>query len=409
MPDYFQHTFPGGLTLLAEPMPAMQSAALTLLLPAGVSTDPPELCGVATVLSDLVLRGAGNRDSRQLIDHLDSLGLQRSSGVGTYHTHFACAGVGPKVLQALPVYADIVRRPLLPPQGFDAARDLALQALAGIDDEPRQKLIIALRENHFPSPLNRNPMGTKLHLQRITLADCKTQHAQRYRAGGAILAIAGNVDLNQWRGDVEKYFGDFDQAPPRPAALAAPAGRYHFQVQASEQTHIGIAYSSLPQTHPDYYALCLAIEVLGGGMSGRLFTELREKRGLVYNVWAGYSGLKDLGAILGYAGTSNERAQATLDCFIAELCRLSQGVTHQELERARTGLKANTIMQGESTSSRSGSIAHDFFIRGRIRTLEEIKSAIDEVTLDRVNAFLQNHTPGPFTIVIVGPKELRTP
>src|SRR6516225_5086063 len=116
-------------------MPAVESAAMTLLLPAGSAGDPVGLAGSATVLSDLVLRGAGQRDSRQLTDYLDSLGLQRSSGVGIHHTRFACAAVAGKVIEGLATYADIVRRPHLPDVGFEAARDLALQALAGIDDE----------------------------------------------------------------------------------------------------------------------------------------------------------------------------------------------------------------------------------------------------------------------------------
>src|SRR4030095_8419741 len=141
---YFQHTFANGLTLLGEKMPGMQSAAMTLLLPAGSSTDPVDRLGSATVLSDLVLRGAGSRDSRQLTDYLDSLGLQRSSSVGIHHTRFSCAALASKVMESLPTYADIVRRPHLPPTGFEAARDLALQALAGIEDERRQKGLITL-------------------------------------------------------------------------------------------------------------------------------------------------------------------------------------------------------------------------------------------------------------------------
>ena len=188
-----------------------------------------------------------------------------------------------------------------------------------------------------------------------------------------------------------------------------PPGNFHHEHQDSEQTHIGIAYPSITETDKDYYVMRLAMEVLSGGMSGRLFTEVREKRALVYSVWAGYSSLKDSGSILGYAGTSNDRAQATLDCFITELHRFSEGITAAELARAKTGLKASTIMQGESTSARAGAIAHDYFIRGRIRTLEEVKAAIDAVTLDQVNDYLKKHKPGPFTIVTVGPKELKIP
>ncbi|MGH7179812.1 MAG: M16 family metallopeptidase [Tepidisphaeraceae bacterium] len=410
MPDrYSQHTFPSGLTLLAEHMPGMQSAAMTLMLPAGAMSDPDTGLGTATVLAELVLRGAGSRDSHQLTEHLDTLGLQRSSGVGTYHTRFSAAGVGAKVIEGLATYADIVRRPHLPASGFGPARDLALQTLAGIDDDPRQKLLIELRRWHLPHPLGRSSLGRKEDLAALTLEHCKADFSQRYHSAGAILAVAGAVEFQRLCGEVETHFATW-QAGAAPRIRQSPSpNRFHFEQQKSEQTHIGIAWPSIPETHHDYYVARMAIEVLSGGSSGRLFTEVREKRGLCYSVGASYASLKDLGAIFGYAGTSNERAQATLDCFISELHRLSDGVTDQELSRAKIGLKASTIMSGESTSARAGAISHDFFMRGRIRTLDEIKSAIDQVTVDQVNAYLKANKPGPFTIVIVGPKELDFP
>jgi predicted Zn-dependent peptidase len=404
---FFQHTFPNGLTLLAEKMPAMHSAAMTLLVPSGGASDPQDRGGSAAVLSDLVLRGAGDRNSRELTDYLDFLGLQRSSSVGTYHTRFACAALAEKVIEGLATYADIVQRPHLPSDGFDAARDLSLQSLAGIDDEPRQKLMIQLRHWHWPYPFGRNSMGEIKDLEKLTLEQIRNDFANRYHANGAILSVAGNIGFAPLKESVEKLFGHWGAKPQAEIQLVPPPGNRHHEDQKSEQTHIGIAYPSIPETDPDYYTVRMAIEILSGGMSGRLFTEVREKRGLVYNVSAGYSSLKTMGSILGYAGTSNDRAQATLDCFIAELHRLSDGVTQPELDRAKIGLKASTIMQDESTSARAGAIAHDFFIRGRIRTLDEIKSAIDSITLDQVNDYLKTHPPGPFTIVTVGPKALK--
>jgi len=406
---YFQHSFPNGLTLLAEKMPGMKSAAMTFLMAAGASTDPVDRCGSATVLSDLILRGAGMRDSRQLTDYLDSLGLQRSSSVGVHDTRLGCAAVSAKVMESLPTYADIVRKPHLPEEGFTAARDLALQSLAGIDDEPRQKLMIKLREWYFPSPYGRNTMGRTEDLEKLTLELCKADWQQRYKAHDAIIAVAGDVDFGQLRSEIERHFASWNGKAAADVNVMPPPGQFHHEHQKSEQTHIGIAYPSIPETHADYYTARLAVEVLSGGMSGRLFTEVREKRGLCYSVWAGYSSLKGSGSIFGYAGTSNERAQATLDCFIGELHRLQKGVTEPEMQRAKIGLKTSTIMQGESTSARAGAIAHDFFMRGRIRTLEEIKDAIEAVTVDKVNAYLKAHEPGPFTIVTVGPKELKLP
>src|SRR5688572_22748587 len=150
-------------------MAGMQSAAMTLMLPAGSATDPVDRSGSATVLTDLVLRGAGERDSKALTDYLDRLGLQRSASVGVHHSRFGCAGLSERVIEGLGAYADIVRRPHLPQTGFEAARDLALQALAGLDDEPRQKLLLKLREWHLPSPYGRSSMGKKENLEKLTL------------------------------------------------------------------------------------------------------------------------------------------------------------------------------------------------------------------------------------------------
>jgi predicted Zn-dependent peptidase len=406
---FYQCALPGGLTLVAEAMPNVRSAAMTLLIPAGVANDPAGACGAATVLAEWVLRGAGSRNSRELSDHLDSLGLQRSSGVGVYHTNFNCAAVASRVLDGLSVYADIVRRPQFPDEGFEAARDLTLQSLAGIDDEPRHKVLVKLRETHVPGLAGRNPLGKKDDLRNLSLAACKAEHARRYLATGSILALAGDLDFDSLRSRIDADWRDFTGTPPPPADAPQPPATTCFEFQDSEQANIGLAYPSVPETHEDYYAARVAAEVLGGGMSGRLFTELREKKALVYSVWAGFNGMKDRGSILGYAGTSTSRAQDTLDAFVSELRRLSKGVTPAELSRAKIGLKANLIMEGESTSSRASAIAYDWFMRGRIRTMEEIESGIDQVSLDRVNAYLKNHPPEPLTIVVVGAKELKVP
>jgi predicted Zn-dependent peptidase len=406
---FLQHTFPNGLTLLAEQMPGMQSGAMTLLVTAGSSNDPANASGSTTVIGDLILRGAGDRDNRRLTEYLDSLGLQRSSSVGVHHTRLGCAALADKVLQGLDAYADIVQRPMMPGPGCQAARDLALQALVSVDDDPRQKLMIKLREWAWPFPYGRSSMGVKEHLEKLTLDDIKADFATRFGPKNAIISFAGNVDFEQLKSEVEKYFGNWKQQPGAKLSTTPPPGMVYHETQESEQTHIGIAYPSITEAHPDYYSARMAVEILSGGMSGRLFTEVREKRALCYSVGASYSSLKEFASIFGYAGTSNDRAQATLDCVLAELHRLTDGVTNEELDRAKIGLKASTIMTGESTSARAGAIAHDFFIRGRIRTLEEIKDAIDSVTVDQVNDYLKRNKPGPFTIVTVGPKPLNVP
>src|SRR5512133_3108364 len=150
---FYIHTFSNGLALLCEAMPGMQSAAMTLLVPAGSESDPAQFGGMAAILSDLITRGAGSRDNRQLTAYLDSLGLQRSTSASVHHLRLSCAGIAENVVSAIPTYADMVRRPHLPEDGFDAVRGLALQALDSVEDEPRQKLMIRLKEKFLPYPM----------------------------------------------------------------------------------------------------------------------------------------------------------------------------------------------------------------------------------------------------------------
>src|SRR5437762_3151904 len=186
-------------------------------------------------------------------------------------------------MEAIPGYADIVQRPHLPEDGFEAARDLALQALQGVEDEPRQKLMIKLREWHLPSPFGRNTMGRQEDLEKLTVELCRADHAVRYQPKDAILALAGDLDFDPVERHVKEHFGAWSPRQQSPIKLMPPPGNYHFEEAKSEQTYIGIAYPSVPETQDDYYVVRMAIEVLGGGMSCRLFTEVREKRGLRYS------------------------------------------------------------------------------------------------------------------------------
>ncbi len=163
----------------------------------------------------------------------------------------------------------------------------------------------------------------------------------------------------------------------------------------------------MPIGHADYYAAQGAVNVLHGGMSSRLFTEVREKRGLCYAVWASYQTFKDRASILCYAGTTNERAQETLDVTLNELKRLKQGIEPEEVERVQAGLKSSLIMQQESTNARAGALASDWYFLGRVRDFDEIQAAIDGLTPAGIVAHLERCPPRDFTIVTLGPNPLK--
>jgi len=155
----------------------------------------------------------------------------------------------------------------------------------GSNDEPRQKLMIKLREWYFPSPYGRNTMGRPEDLEKLTLELCKTDWQQRFHASDAILSVAGDVDFAQLREEIDRHFGSWNGQAAGDVKVMPPPGQFHHEHQKSEQTHIGIAYPSVPETHHDYYTARLAVEILSGGMSGRLFyRRARETRFVLFRM-----------------------------------------------------------------------------------------------------------------------------
>ena len=339
--------------------------------------------------------------------HWADLGVQRSASADNVFLRFSAALLGKNLTATLPLYGDIIRSPHLPEEGFEPAVDLAVQQLDSIEDEPSHKLSLLLRERHFPFPFNRPSSGKREDLEALTAGQLREDFRSRVTPKGAILSIAGMFEWKELVQAVEGAFGQW-KAVPAVQLPGQPAARGVFHVeQQTNQSQIGLAWDTIPDNHPDSILQQAAINVLSGGMGARLFTEIREKQGLCYSVNAGYTSLKQIGAVFGYAGTAPDRAQQTLDSFLVELKRLAAGVSKDELDRAVIGMKSRIIMQGDSSGSRAAALAYDFYHRGRTRTLEELRKLIDGITLKRVNDFLAANPVKNTTVVTIGPAELK--
>jgi predicted Zn-dependent peptidase len=404
----YQHTYANGLTLLAEHMDHVRSAALNFLVPAGCVYDPPGSLGIASVLADLITRGAGAHDSRELTLALDNLGLDRDESVGSMHTRFWAGTLARNLPAALELYADILLRPHLPEDEIEAVQMLALQDLQTLEDEPKQKVLIELKARHYPAPLGQDRRGVATDIEALTAAKIRSHYQRLFRPRGTIVSVAGCIDWEPLRDQVGRLFGDWqgDAAALPDIKTSGRAGSNGYLQKDTTQTQIALAYPSVPVGHADYYAALGAVNVLSGGMSSRLFTEVREKRGLCYAVWATYQTFRDRASILAYAGTTNERAQETLDVMLAELKRLELGIDLEEVERVQAGLKSSLIMQEESTSSRAGTLASDWYYLGRVRGFDEIKAAVEGLSPASIQAHLRRYPARDFTIVTLGPKQL---
>ncbi|MDZ7703713.1 MAG: pitrilysin family protein [Trueperaceae bacterium] len=401
----YQTQLSNGLTLVLEAMPWLPSASLKLTLPVGAATDPEGQEGSATVLHDWLSRGAGGRDSRQLSDAFDSLGVRQGGSAGRESMSFSASLLADTLPDALRLYADIVRRPELADDEFVSARTTAEQELASLDDSPTQRLFLALSRTLFTSGQGRSPYGTEAGLAALSAESVRADFGRRVSPQGAILSVAGGVTWDDLRATVEESFGDWaGDGVPIPEPSIVTGTREHIDSDTS-QTQIGVAYEAVAPGDEGWYENALVNGVLSGGMGSRLFKEVREKRGLVYSVAAVGRTVRGLGYTLGYAGTTPERADETLSVLLHELERIyDEGVEADELERARTGILSSLVMQGESSGSRADTLGRDIFLFGRPRPVEQTKEAIAAITVDTLNTFLANRPRPEFTVLTLGPK-----
>lgn len=402
-----KHTLSNDMVILGEPMEAVESVAFGFMLPAGAAHLPEGCCGAGNVIADWIFRGADDRDSRQLGDALDGLGLVRGRSVGSSHITIGATLESGNLAPALDLYADIVLRPSLKDEQFELARQLAVDEVHSLDDDPRQKVMLKLREQFYPSPLGRSTVGEIAELKALTAETSKQIIKDRFNLSQTIFTIAGKYDFEAVCHQLEVLFESKQRRGHEAITLGPREDKYTHIDNEGAQVHIGLMTETVKPTNEDYYNARVAISVLSGGMSARLFTEVREKRGLCYAIGARYHSLKETAGIMCYAGTTPDKAQETLDCIVGEFHRLREGISEEEIARAKVGLKSALILHSESSSSRASAIGSDYFILGRVRSLDEIKDRIETTSVKSVLGFLQDHPFDAFTIVTIGPKQVK--
>jgi len=401
-----KYTLKNGMVILGEPMERVGSVAFNIMLPAGAAKVPEGCCGAGSVIADWIFRGAGNRNSRELGEALDGLGLHRATSVSSSHITVGAVLEAGNLAQALELYADIILRSSLKEDQFKLARELAIDDVLALDDDPRQKVMVKLLEQFYPSPLGRSPEGNIDELKALAAEKTKRIIKDNFNLSQTIFAVAGKYDFDALCQQMENLFETEARKRPERITIGLKGSKYTHIHNDSTQVHIGLMTETVKPTDKDYYNARVGVSVLSGGMSARLFREVREKRGLCYAVGARYHSLKEAAGISCYAGTVPEKAQETLDVIINEFNRLSEGIDEEEIKRAKVGLKAALILQSESSSSRAGATGTDYYMLNRVRSLDEIKNKIEQTTVDSVLGFLRNNKFKDFSVVTIGPKEV---
>jgi predicted Zn-dependent peptidase len=399
-------TLDNGITILGESMPGVESVAVAFHVPAGAVHDPVGRCGLATLAGEMCLRGAGNRTSRQIVEALEGSGVSWGHAVSATHTSFFGGMVARQLPAVLPVYVDILRQPRLAAEEFESARQMVLQNLAGIEDDPGHRTLSALRRIHMPAPWGMPTEGISADVEAATPADVEAFVASRMRPAGMIVTIAGRIDWDDAVAQITRFLGDWRGEPGGAVATGPRGPSVSHLPHDSQQTHIALAWS-VPPSCQDESVICKAVlSILGGGTSSRLFTEVREKRGLCYGVSAGYTSLRDMAAATCHAGTTAARAQETLDVILAEIDRLPGSIETDELERVKARVTSGLVMQQESTASRAGSMASQWYHHGQVRSIEEDIARYDRLTVTMLEDWLASRPPRDLSVVSLGPEPL---
>ncbi len=397
----FKETLDNGIMVLGEHSPDAFSSAFAVLMPLGAKHDPKSHFGLSAVTQELLYKGAGPWDSQALATEIDQIGFQEGHRTDREVISFSGTTLPKHLFRALDITYTILTEPSLPEIGLEEIRQLSMHQLMAMEDAPAQKMFYELGQRFFPAPLSNPAEGTLETLQAITLNDVQSCWKQ-YTSQGAIISVSGNFNKDQLMDHLQQRFGKWQgEAVPEVEAGSPTIHVEHFE-KDTEQMQIGIAYDSIPLTHPDYYKARMGVMALSGGMSSRLFVEVRQKRGLAYSVFATYLSTKNMGGVLGYAGTTTERAQETLDVLLEELRRIEHGITQDEFDKAKTKLKTNFIVQGESTRARAEGMVREYFYREKVWTLDEAMAMVDALTLDEINAYLKKSVPEKFTVLTLG-------
>jgi predicted Zn-dependent peptidase len=408
-PNYFYHQLPNGMEMVGQYMPSLSSITLGFQLDAAVINEPEDKAGLAHLFEYMLFQGTKQKDARALNEAFESLGVRKGASTAWEWTRVLAQMVNTKFDATLPLMHEILLTPTFPQNELEQMRSIILQEIRRRDDEPMSRIFDLARASFFKgSAFARLSLGTTESVQKLQRRDLRDFWQARYHPNDVIFSIAGKFDWDHVVEQVQNLFGDWSgQAEPSPTQHPTPTSDIVLEHQEGKQEHLGLMSPFPHYTDPDYYAAQVISEVLGGNMASRLFVEVREKRGLVYGVSAGLLSNKYVGALRIYAGTTPEQGHECLEVIVNELRKLEQdGITTDELDRAKVQLMSENVMRGEGSGARMGALATSWKYEHKLRTIQEVKEAIDAVTKEQVLNVLHRFSPlNPLTVAAIGPLE----
>ena len=366
----------------------MRSVALGFWIKTGSRNESPAQAGLSHFLEHLLFKGTDRFSSLEIDEAFDAMGAEVNAGTGKETTSVYSRFLDRHLEEAFDVLQDMVLRPTYP--DIDSERQVVIEEIAMYEDEPSDKVHDVLATAIFGDhPLGRPVIGRAEVIDSVPVPDIAAYHDERYPASNIVVAAAGSVEHDRIVSLVEGALpsGRGDDAPEPEPAPAGPAPSLRFHAKDTEQYHLCLGGPGLARADDRRFALRVLDTILGGSTSSRLFQEVREKRGLAYAVYSYSSQYVDSGHVGIYVGTRPDNVGEAMDVIGTELRRIAaEGVSEQELDRARENAKGRTTLAMESTLARMNRLGSSLLTGVPLLSLDEVLAAIDAVTMDDVKA-----------------------
>jgi len=390
-------------------LPHRRAEAFEIRVLAGLADEPADRLGLAQLVEQTLDKGTAKHDGRALSDAFDRIGAMLGSWCGREMSAFSCLVLPEFFDRAVELHAEMLRTPTFPETACDVALELARQELLTLEDDVQALAHKKIARQALGAVLGRHGCGEAETLAAITRDDFVNFWRDNYAAGRMLVSAAGPLEAPAVADCIERHFTGFGSSAPANRTPRVPefqAVTTHHGKQ-TEQEQIAIALRGVPVDHAERPAERLLLGVLGGGMSARLFTEVREKQGLCYWVGAWSEDPRGSCILMLGAATTPQRCQQTYLTVLRELERVAEDVTQEEVDRALAGFLVRADVRGDQTRARCSEQADDLVHYGRPVPLEEKLDKLRAVTVDDVRAFAARYVAGaPRSVVTLGPEPL---
>ncbi|MEJ2435046.1 MAG: pitrilysin family protein [Pseudolabrys sp.] len=378
---------PSGLSVVTDRMPHLESASLGVWIGCGSRDEQADEHGISHLLEHMAFKGTRRRSARQIAEEIEAVGGDLNAATSVESTAYYARVLKADVPLALEVLSDILSEPAFDPGELKREQNVIVQEIGATEDTPDDLVFDRLQETAFPKQaVGRSILGTPETVRSFDPARLRAYLTRHYRAPDMIVAAAGAIEHAAIVAEVEKRFTGFaGPAAPEPEAAHFRGGN-RVENRDLEQVHIALALQGVPVRDPQLHSLQVFTNALGGGMSSRLFQEVREQRGLCYTINAFHMPYSDMGLFALYAGTDEADAPELMRVVIDEIANATETLSETEVARSKAQLKAGLLMALESSEARVGQLARQMMAYGRPVPLEEIVAKVDAVTVETARA-----------------------